>query len=599
MPRFYIREDSERVFGGPESVDSPSTRDETYRDNYHEDVARLVHSPSFRRLARKRQLLPSENSDFVRTRLTHSNEVAQIATSIGAFLNNTLGRRKDYRLNADLLIFAGLAHDIGHPPFGHLGEQVLNDRMYDAGGFEGNAQTLRIICNLERRLAVSRFLDQDDLIDLHTLNDGINPTLRSVAAILKYDQRIEPCNPAKNLTNKGKVKAPRLVKGYYSHEEEIVSRVRELLFTKRGIEEGPISVIEKQIMDFADDIAYSIYDLEDCLRSGVLRPETILSLDKRLLQKITEEVAQDFFKDQSKERLISAGISNEEAAKKMFSPELISEVIVDIFSSILTGDDFNIPKPAHAGEYFFSYAENYALTNRLTSDNKVRRKFTELHIRNMVSKCSIDNSKHGHISHLEIDALSYLKILVMKKLNYHLVIRSDLIKSSEKFGAGIIQEVFDSIFLPGDEFKSRGSDLTGYHLLPVEMRDNINDFYLKDRDVIRQFLYKGRRGLEDCISGIYPQVDVYDFEYMLSFADYNFRYRSSLEMYRHLFELSDEGPDSNGNIGLVVAALEERRISTKRLICDFVSGMTDRGILEFHARLKGGDKRLVLDEFHV
>ena len=152
--------------------------DRVFRDAYHEDVARIVHSPSFRRLHRKRQLLPYEDSDFVRTRSSHSNEVAQIATSIGAHLNNQL-QKKDVneRIKADLLVFSGLVHDLGHPPFGHLGEKVLNEKMLDSGGFEGNAQTLRIISKLERRFSTGNVDSSEDDIERFSgeRRAGINP----------------------------------------------------------------------------------------------------------------------------------------------------------------------------------------------------------------------------------------------------------------------------------------------------------------------------------------------------------------------------------------------------------------------------------------
>jgi dGTPase len=124
-----------------------------YRSPFRRDYARLVHSPSFRRLQGKTQLFPGLESDFFRNRLTHSFEVAQIAKSITLFLNNSneFLRTNEYVIDTDLVEFAGLAHDLGHPPFGHKGEKALNECMQDSGGFEGNAQTLRVLTRIEKK----------------------------------------------------------------------------------------------------------------------------------------------------------------------------------------------------------------------------------------------------------------------------------------------------------------------------------------------------------------------------------------------------------------------------------------------------------------
>lgn len=264
-------------------------KDRVFRDAYHEDVARIVHSPSFRRLHRKRQLLPYEESDFVRTRSSHSNEVAQIATSIGAHLNNRLktkGIRE--RIKADLLVFAGLVHDLGHPPFGHLGEKVLNEKMIDAGGFEGNAQTLRIITKLERRFSTGEVVSSPDGAQRFSgdSRSGINPTLRSIASILKYCELIE-YNGGEKPAQDGK---PKLKKGYYSSERAIVNSVIGKISKSPLDDERRFKTIEADIMDFADDIAYSIYDLEDCFRMRVLSPNHILGIDGDKLSKIASDV---------------------------------------------------------------------------------------------------------------------------------------------------------------------------------------------------------------------------------------------------------------------------------------------------------------------
>ena len=160
---------------------------ESYRSLWRRDYARLIHCPSFRRLQGKTQLFPGIETDFFRNRLTHSLEVAQIAKSIALKLNYNLKKREEKPfIEPDVAEFAGLAHDLGHPPFGHFGEQALDEKMADFGGFEGNAQTLRILTRTEKR-------------ELGEINDagndtrvGLNLTVRSIASVLKYDHVIPP-----------------------------------------------------------------------------------------------------------------------------------------------------------------------------------------------------------------------------------------------------------------------------------------------------------------------------------------------------------------------------------------------------------------------
>src|SRR5262249_18001559 len=147
--------------------------------------ARLTHSPAFRRLQGKTQLFPGIESDYFRNRLTHSLEVGQIAKSIAIRLNALVPELSKAPINPDLVEFAGWCHDLGHPPFGHQGEIALDDMMLTEGGFEGNAQTLRIIGRLEKR---QHSCDHPSGI-ASSGNDsrpGLNLTARSIAAVLKY-----------------------------------------------------------------------------------------------------------------------------------------------------------------------------------------------------------------------------------------------------------------------------------------------------------------------------------------------------------------------------------------------------------------------------
>lgn len=143
LPPLYTQADYQRERLTPKQA--------PYRSDFRRDYARILHCPSFRRLQGKTQLFPGIESDFFRNRLTHSLEVAQVAKAIALRLNLEHDYFKDNPIDVDLIETAALSHDIGHPPFGHTGEKALDDCMKGKGGFEGNAQTLRILARLEKK----------------------------------------------------------------------------------------------------------------------------------------------------------------------------------------------------------------------------------------------------------------------------------------------------------------------------------------------------------------------------------------------------------------------------------------------------------------
>jgi len=194
-----------------------------YRTPWRRDYARLIHSASFRRLQGKTQLFPGKESDFFRNRLTHSLEVAQIAKSITLKLNYDLQLAgEEYRIEPDIVEFAGLAHDLGHPPFGHFGEEILNKMMFQYGGFEGNAQTLRIITRIEKKHRIDSRRDLDIASSGDDKRVGLNLTARSIASILKYDNQIMP------QTKKRRQIKP--IKGFYTSEKGIVDWVKRSIY---------------------------------------------------------------------------------------------------------------------------------------------------------------------------------------------------------------------------------------------------------------------------------------------------------------------------------------------------------------------------------
>jgi dGTPase len=227
----YSHGDTERWVAEP-----PKREDRT---PFQRDRARVLHSSALRRLAAKTQVVRAGSGDFPRTRLTHSLECSQIGRELGAALG----------CDPDLVDAACLAHDLGHPPFGHNGETALaavagDDAELACGGFEGNAQSLRLLTRLEPKVPGA----------------GLNLTRATLDAALKY--------PAVG-SGAGKY-------GAYESDREVFDWIRD------GVPAGR-RCLEAQVMDWADDVAYSVHDLEDGLHAGLVTLKNLQSPAERLV----------------------------------------------------------------------------------------------------------------------------------------------------------------------------------------------------------------------------------------------------------------------------------------------------------------------------
>lgn len=227
-----------------------SDRSRGYRTEFQVDRDRIIYTSAFRRLQSKTQVFLSGEYDFYRTRLTHSLEVAQIGRSIcNSIESHGAPLGGDFFIDPDLVEAACLSHDIGHPPFGHAGERTLHRLMRELGGFEGNAQTLRLLTET-----------------IYSGNRGMNPTRAFIDATLKYKTLFGDTPDAPN---------------HFLYDTQ--SGVLDFVFDgaafpeelKPGKPRNRLKSIECQIMDWADDTAYSLNDIVDGVNASFLNLEKL------------------------------------------------------------------------------------------------------------------------------------------------------------------------------------------------------------------------------------------------------------------------------------------------------------------------------------
>ncbi len=274
-------------------------RHQDHRSPFQRDRARILHSAAFRRLQSKTQVMGSGQSDFHRTRLTHSLEASQIGSGIIAQIRSKYPQRSAELFPSDdsLIESLCLAHDIGHPPFGHGGEVALHYMMRDHGGFEGNGQTFRIVAHLEP----------------FSEHFGMNLTRRTLLGLIKYPQTLN--NLQQNIPQILPASFRQLEaakwhppKGLYLDDIEMINWVlaplsqqdkalfQQIKINKNRHSKTIYKSLDCSIMELADDIAYGIHDLEDAIVTGVVNQQDFHEQVIKKLLKIEDEWLQNYSK---------------------------------------------------------------------------------------------------------------------------------------------------------------------------------------------------------------------------------------------------------------------------------------------------------------
>jgi dGTPase len=463
------------------SVDDPPG---AYRTPFRRDYGRLLHSPAFRRLQGKTQLFPSHESDYFRNRLTHSLEVAQVAKSIAIRINatNEFFSAPEMKIDTDLVETAALAHDLGHPPFGHNGEEALDECMAESGGFEGNAQTLRILARLEKRQTLTSNASGKEVIKAGRDNRaGLNLTYRTLASVLKYDRRISELRKDRN-------SQIGISKGYYFMEANLVQNIKDNVGFDTTISRfQDFKTIECSIMDVADDIAYSTYDLDDSFKAGFLDPVAMLANYEHIISHLVSEIRNRldrYYPDLPKEQ-------------RQYTRADFYSILVELIPGIydlheLKGLTIERPEDAAA------VTGQSARTSKLVASNGYfRHDLTSVLVGKFIDAIEVlPDAEQPWLSRARLQIDMFKRVETLKNFTYQAMIMSPRLKVTAYRGKDMVQAIFDAL--------NKGS---GELLMPDDFRD----------------------------------------------------------MYRGI----------------------ESGAEKKRVVCDFIAGMTDRYAIEFYRRLYG------------
>lgn len=405
-------------------------RPEAWRPHIIRDYGRIIHSASFRRQQGKTQVFPGHESDFFRNRLTHSLEVAQIAEGIADRLNHEFSAElKDVgKINSRLCAAAALVHDIGHPPFGHNGERALDEKMRAFGGFEGNGQTLRILTRLEKKATYDQPVDGDN-------RAGLNLCNRTLASILKYDHEIKEERDG----------SEEFEKGYYRSEREIVKSIKAKVLAGKTLDKGrKFKTIECSIMDIADDIAYSVYDLEDSLKAGFLTPVSILAAEDSFLETVAAKV--------TKELAVDLG--------KPISAAMVKGVFISIFRDILSIDVKNGPAGSDEELVMANLIAAMQASQKTAGDSSKRTELSSELVHEFINgvELSVDTEIPA-LSSVKLKESVRIKVEILKQYTFLSTIHSNRVKLGEYRGTDLVKEIFEALEKKG-----------GHLLMPNDVR---------------------------------------------------------------------------------------------------------------------------------
>lgn len=373
-------------------------RNNEVRTPFEIDRNRIIHSTAFRRLQGKSQVFGIGHSDFFRTRLTHSLEAAQIGKGIALQINSC---SNDTIVDTDLVEAACLAHDIGHPPFGHTGEDVLKEKMKCYGGFEANAQNIRVLCRLEV-LNINKDI-------------GLNLTRATLDALLKYKKSYSEIDSKQTISS---------WKFYYDEDKDIIDWVLEDV-PKNGVELS--RTLECQIMDWADDIAYSTHDLEDGIKIGLIN-ESLLNNNK--------------FQDKIINKIINKYPNHKHDIDGIFNK--INKSISDIFKSTTEHE-----KKAKRREMRANYIHEF-----ITNVNIKEREGTN------------DNYPHRYRYKLDIEPETRIECDILKEIVWQAVIMDERIATLRRKAQHIVEELFDEL----TKFDKEDT----YYLYPDDFREMLD-----------------------------------------------------------------------------------------------------------------------------
>jgi len=352
--------------------------------------------------------------------------------------------------------------------------------MKDHGGFEGNAQSLRIVTCLEKKRTLKEHgLIKDFPESSNDLRCGLNITYRSAAALLKYDF----CIPERN---SDRPRPGEIVKGYYRESAPLVSVIKEKVTGESNFNKK-FKTIECSIMDIADDIAYSTYDLEDVFKAGFLTPMRLFALDEDIYERVAQTIT---------ERLVDA-YSPEEIEELGFdvTPEIVKQVLFQVFKDMLFGGPlFDFPDPDHADrtavEKMMTASEVQLASRKLAMDGYHRLKFTSGLVQDFIAAVEVYRDREKpQLSTVRLSIGAFLFVEVLKNITFYAIIRSPGMQVVEYRGKEIVKSIFNALAGPGGE-----------ELLP----DDFRAICKRAPELVR------RRAICDFIAGM---TDRYAFEF--------------------------------------------------------------------------------------